>query len=150
MKAHLHGHQAARNRQVLTRIWISSTFIVFCLLGCKRGADGSAIGVWRSPTATPEERLRAVNSLVRIGTPPDEVRATLGDGGRWGHFHGQDIADSNRTHVDKWEIEFPTSGGAIVLTFQGQTNTPSGLGFAGAVYRRFLEVTPKESSRPAQ
>ena len=144
MKAHLHGHQAARIRQALTRIWIFATFIAFCALGCKRGADGTALGVWRSPTATPEERVRAVNSLVRFGTPPDEVGATLGDGGRLGHFHGQNITELNRTYVDKWEIEFPTSGGAIVLTFQGQTNAQSGLGFAGAVYRRFLEVTPKK------
>lgn len=87
--------------------------------------------------------MEAANQLLKVGSTPDEARAVLGEEGRLGRFHGQFLTGSNMVFVEKWEMEFPTSEGAIVLMFHEQSNTQGRLGFKGAVYRRFIEVTPE-------
>jgi hypothetical protein len=106
----------------------------------------SNMAVWRSANATPEQRARAINELISVGTRGRDVQEILGNGGTWVRYAGPLINLYDYTEAanhGEWHLQYDVPGGKVALIFQYDPKVlPTDSGFLRASVLRVGRTRP--------
>ena len=140
-------------------------WLMICLsvmgYGCTSHDKSEAKAVWVSPSAEPQDKIKAATVLIPTNASPEEVREILGSSGKWRIYHhtvwdiydlwqeasilslkipGQKIspfAKPGKMYTeDRYYLEYPAYNGCITIEFQkiSPTNDASDYRFSHVGY----------------
>ena len=95
--------------------------VVLLAAGCRhapRGGGQPPAQVWHSPGSTLEERARAANELIPVGSTSQAIINALGTNGSLSHFHGPTLGGNPPRQLpnhDDWCVLYRFPGGGVRL-----------------------------------